>query len=119
PISRCNGRTGCTAAARRSAPAETAAGRHALLYGRAVPRGSGYHAGDAGWNGENVAPSRARHAERCRSQCESERMSTDSELDKHLHALFGGLDTGTDFEARLMAHLRTESQADAAERVLR
>jgi len=46
-------------------------------------------------------------------------MSTDSELDKHLHALFGGLDTGTDFEARLMAHLRTESQADAAERVLR
>jgi len=46
-------------------------------------------------------------------------MSTDSELDKHLHALFGGLDTGTDFEARLRAHLRTESQADAAGRALR
>ena len=40
----------------------------------------------------------------------------DSEVDEHLRTLFGGLDTGTDFDARLMAHLRTESQADTAER---
>jgi len=43
----------------------------------------------------------------------------DSELDEHLHALFGGLDTGADFEARLMARLRAESQTDAAERATR
>jgi hypothetical protein len=47
-------------------------------------------------------------------------MSTpDSELDKHLQALFGGLDTGTDFDARLMARLRAESQTDATERARR
>jgi len=47
-------------------------------------------------------------------------MSTpDSELDKHLLALFGGLDTGADFDARLMARLRAESQADATERAVR
>jgi len=47
-------------------------------------------------------------------------MSTpDSELDKHLQALFGGLDTGADFDARLMARLRAESQTDAIERVKR
>jgi len=43
----------------------------------------------------------------------------DSELDKHLHALFGGLDTRADFEARLMARLRAESQTDAAARAAR
>ena len=43
----------------------------------------------------------------------------DSELDEHLHALFGGLDTGADFEARLMARLRAESQTDAAARATR
>ena len=43
----------------------------------------------------------------------------DSELDKHLHALFGGLDTRADFEARLMARLRAESQTDAAARATR
>jgi hypothetical protein len=33
-------------------------------------------------------------------------MSTpDKELDRHLQALFGGLDTGLDFDARLMARL--------------
>lgn len=42
-----------------------------------------------------------------------------SELDKHLQALFGGLDTGADFDARLMARLRAESQTDAAERAIR
>jgi hypothetical protein len=47
-------------------------------------------------------------------------MSTpDSELDKRLRALFGGLDTGADFDARLMARLRAESQRDASERVMR
>src|SRR3989442_13693421 len=47
-------------------------------------------------------------------------MSTpDSELDKHLRALFGGLDTGADFDARLMARLRAESQIDATERAMR
>jgi hypothetical protein len=41
-------------------------------------------------------------------------MSTpDSELDKHLRALFGGLDTSAGFDARLMARLRAESQTDA------
>ena len=47
-------------------------------------------------------------------------MSTpDSELDRHLHALFAGLDTGADFDARLMARLRAESQQEANERALR
>jgi hypothetical protein len=47
-------------------------------------------------------------------------MSTaDSELDEHLQALFGGLDTGADFDARLMARLRAESQTDAIERLRR
>ena len=40
----------------------------------------------------------------------------DSELDEHLHALFGGLDTGADFDAKLMARLLAESQTDARER---
>jgi len=43
----------------------------------------------------------------------------DSELDKRLQALFGSLDTGTGFDARLIAHLRVESQADAAGRAIR
>lgn len=43
----------------------------------------------------------------------------DSELDKHLQALFGGLDTGAGFDARLFAQLRVESQADAAGRAIR
>jgi hypothetical protein len=47
-------------------------------------------------------------------------MSTpDKELDRHLQALFGGLDTGPDFDARLMARLRAESQTDAIERATR
>src|SRR4029077_3767162 len=47
-------------------------------------------------------------------------MSTpDKELDRHLQALFGGLDTGPDFDARLMARLRAESQTDATERAMR
>ena len=47
-------------------------------------------------------------------------MSTpDTELDKHLQALFGGLDTGSDFDARLMARLRAESHSDMAERAMR
>ena len=47
-------------------------------------------------------------------------MSTpDSELDEHLQALFGGLDTGADFDARLMARLRAESQKEANERAMR
>jgi hypothetical protein len=47
-------------------------------------------------------------------------MSTrDSELDKHLQALFGGFDTRADFDARLMARLRAESQTVAIERALR
>jgi hypothetical protein len=46
-------------------------------------------------------------------------MSTpDSELDKHLQALFGGLDTRTDFDTRLMARLHAESRPDAAERAI-
>src|SRR5205807_10484836 len=46
-------------------------------------------------------------------------MSTpDSELYKHLRALFGGLDTGADFDARLMARLRAESQVGATERAM-
>ncbi len=47
-------------------------------------------------------------------------MSTrDSQLDQHLEALFGGLDTGADFDTRLMARLRAESHTDAAERAIR
>ena len=47
-------------------------------------------------------------------------MSTpDSELDRHLQALFAGLDTGADFDARLMARLRAESQKEANERAVR
>ena len=47
-------------------------------------------------------------------------MSTpDSELDRHLRALFRGLDTRADFDARLMARLRAESQTDASERAAR
>ena len=46
-------------------------------------------------------------------------MSTpDSELDAHLRALFGGLDTAADFDARLMARLRADSQ-DATARAMR
>jgi hypothetical protein len=42
-------------------------------------------------------------------------MSTpDSELDRHLQALFAGLDTRADFDARLMARLRAESPTDAS-----
>ena len=43
----------------------------------------------------------------------------DSELDRRLQALFGGLDTGADFDARLMARLRVESHTDAAETAIR
>jgi hypothetical protein len=43
----------------------------------------------------------------------------DSKLDKHLAALFGGLDTRADFDARLMARLRAASQTDAAEETMR
>src|SRR5215471_17085657 len=47
-------------------------------------------------------------------------MSTpDSELDRHLQALFGGLDTRPDFDARLMTRLRAESQTEANERAMR
>ncbi len=47
-------------------------------------------------------------------------MSTrDSQLDERLQALFRGLDTAPDFDARLMARLRAESQTDAAERASR
>lgn len=43
----------------------------------------------------------------------------DLELDQRLQALFGGLDTGPDFDTRLMARLRAESQTDVVERVTR
>jgi hypothetical protein len=43
----------------------------------------------------------------------------DSELDKHLQALFGGLDTRADFDVRLMARLRAESPTAATERAMR
>lgn len=43
----------------------------------------------------------------------------DSELDTHLQALFGGLDTAAGFDTRLMARLRAEPQADASGRVMR
>ena len=47
-------------------------------------------------------------------------MSTpETELDQHLQALFGGLDTGADFDARLMARLRAEAHTDTAERARR
>ena len=45
--------------------------------------------------------------------------SPNSELDKHLQALFGGLDTRADFDARLMARLRAESHTAATERAMR
>ena len=37
--------------------------------------------------------------------------------DRHLRALFGGLDTKPDFDARLMARLRVETQTEATGRV--
>ena len=43
----------------------------------------------------------------------------DTDLDRHLQALFAGLDTGADFDARLMARLRAESHAVAAGRAIR
>jgi hypothetical protein len=47
-------------------------------------------------------------------------MSTqDLKLDQRLQILFGGLDAGPDFDTRLMARLRTESQTDAVERATR
>jgi hypothetical protein len=47
-------------------------------------------------------------------------MSTpESELDKHLQALFGRLDAGADFDARLMARLRAEAHTDADGRAMR
>jgi len=47
-------------------------------------------------------------------------MSTrDSKLDERLLALFRGLDVGPDFDARLIARLRTESQTDGIERATR
>jgi hypothetical protein len=47
-------------------------------------------------------------------------MSTpNSELDKRLQDLFGGLDTRADSDARLMARVRTEPHTDAAERAIR
>ncbi len=47
-------------------------------------------------------------------------MSTaDSRLDRHLQALFRGLDTRAGFDARLAARLRAESQAEAIERARR
>jgi hypothetical protein len=42
----------------------------------------------------------------------------DSELDARLQALFGGLDTRVDFDARLIARLRVEAQADTVERAI-
>lgn len=42
----------------------------------------------------------------------------DSELDKHLRALFGSLDTRADFDCRLMERLGAESQAHATERTM-
>jgi hypothetical protein len=47
-------------------------------------------------------------------------MSTrSSKLDERLQILFRGLDTGPDFDARLMARLQAESQIDVVERALR
>jgi hypothetical protein len=46
-------------------------------------------------------------------------MSTrDLKLDQRLQVLFRGLDAGPDFDARLLARLRAESQTDAVERVM-
>jgi len=45
--------------------------------------------------------------------------TTYPELDRHLQALFGRLDTRPDFDARLMARLRAESHTDATERAMR
>jgi hypothetical protein len=42
-----------------------------------------------------------------------------STLDERLQVLFRGLDTGPDFDARIMTRLRAESQTDAAERAMR
>ena len=42
-----------------------------------------------------------------------------STLDERLQVLFRGLDTGPDFEARLMTRLRAESQTATAERAMR
>lgn len=41
------------------------------------------------------------------------------DLDQRLTALFGGLDASPGFDARVMACLRTETQADAIERAAR
>lgn len=47
-------------------------------------------------------------------------MSTpDPRLDEHLKALFAGLDTRSDFDARLMARLRAEAQTGATGRAMR
>jgi hypothetical protein len=47
-------------------------------------------------------------------------MSTlDSKLDERLKILFGGLDAGPDFDARLMARLQAESRTDRKERAMR
>jgi hypothetical protein len=47
-------------------------------------------------------------------------MSTlDSKLDERLKVLFGGLDAGPDFDARLMARLQAESRTDRKERAMR
>ena len=43
----------------------------------------------------------------------------DSELDKHLEALYGGLDTRPDFDVRLMARLQVEWRSHATERAMR
>jgi hypothetical protein len=43
----------------------------------------------------------------------------DFELEGHLRALFGNLDTRPDFDARLTARLWAESQTDATERAVR
>jgi hypothetical protein len=43
----------------------------------------------------------------------------DTQLDERLQRLFRDLDAAPDFDARLMARLRMESQTDAAERMIR
>lgn len=43
----------------------------------------------------------------------------DTQLDERLQRLFRDLDAAPDFDARLMARLRTESQTDTAERMMR
>ena len=42
-----------------------------------------------------------------------------SKLDERLSAAFAGLDTGPDFDARLLARIATESQMDTAPQALR